>query len=301
MREYVRIDWATLKWQRPALRAGVVLAFPVIVALLARELGYLDSPPLSLLPGKIRLLDRSPFGAPATAVMLATALLALIAVLHKTRAPQFVMGLCVSASFWLGFVYSDLRWYRLVPGSENLLTFEEPTLFSIALGLALLFTGVGFAFLDSFFLTRESLKDRALAPEEIEAATSIMARGLTLALLGGLGFALAGATIFWLSRGGASALGDGLNLNPVVALLSIGVGLVLILLVLARARRDDGTLPPLFRTEPQRTLVPTAPPTPLAGTGAPEAPTPSAVPVLSSPAPSTHDEWIARELARERK
>lgn len=225
----------TRNWPRIALRAGVLLAVPVLTALLAREMdlyGVIGSLPLPL-----DFLRAGPFAYEGKAIATIVALFLGLAFLMPKRTTQLVIAVCVGAVLWTGHVFVQLQWARLFAPGFDFRRDASPTLAAWLAGSALLLVGVVSLVLEGLLDARGQQEARGLDRGQARAALTTSARTLGAVLAVGLGVsaALVGAYL-----GVRALLADArlpFRLNPVFALLAMGVGLA-VLVALALKRRS---------------------------------------------------------------
>lgn len=263
-------------------RAVVLVAFPVLAALLFRSMGFYAE--LAAIPAPFledRLLSK-----PTLLVTGVVGGITVLALMHRTRSAQFLLGLAAAVVLWVGIYFSRLRWHRLLPDGGAFDTLRntrqildvQPSWWLYA---ALLLTvAAGYAIADNARATRVAYVSKGIREEDARAAGRAVARGSGVALMAGLGSAsLLGLVYFGTQSGLGGLLGALPRLNPVVALL---VGGVLTALVLASLLRGRDVATGEWR-------APLAAAHPEAREGAPQA-------TARSGEDAHVDQWIAHEL-----
>lgn len=232
-------------------RVALVLLFPTFACLLARGMGYYDMIP----PIPIDFLYLTPFSYQTVLIGGTVMTLTLFAALAKKRGPAIAFLVAAGILFWLGFPYSRLRWYRLLPGSPVIAEIETPGLTEWILGALLLATATAFALADGAARARDAYRAKSLAPAETAPAVESVLRGGWIALATGVGAAAALALLYWAVAGGARGVFRALpRVNPVFGLLALGIGLAILVAALARGRKvATGDVEPFLKPKPRMT------------------------------------------------
>lgn len=224
----------TRNWPRIALRAGVLVTVPVLIALLARSLDLYGL--VAGLPLGLDLLRAGPFAYEAKVVALIVAVFLGIAFLVPKRTTQLVIAVCVAGVLWTGHVFITLQWARIFAPDFRFREESIPGPLPWVLGVLLLTVGVVYLLLENLLETRAQQEARKLARDDARALFDASARALGSMLAVGLGIALALLAAY---LGLRALLADArlpFRLNPVFLLFGMGLALAVLVALAARKR-----------------------------------------------------------------
>lgn len=211
------------EWPRLANRAALAVVLPVLVTHLAKVLDFYG--PVARLGLPLEFLARGPFAYEAKIIASVVLLLLVGAYFIRGRTVQLVLLLCTAAIVWVGFIYTRLRWTRLLFDDLFLVQRDAVAPAAWALAALVLLAGLAFALVEGILDTRQAMAARELPDADVQAAARVASRSGALVL--GLG-AAAGAALALLAallRPLASLWP--IHLNPVFAMLLLGIILVL--------------------------------------------------------------------------
>lgn len=220
------------RWPRLALRAGVALVLPVLVTLYAKALDFYG--PVAALGIPLEFLAVGPFAYEAKVIWFVVLLLVGACFLLGEKAPRLVLGLCVGAVLWAGFIYARLHWTKLFLDAWDPLRVEAPSPAAWAYGFLLLALGMAYVLAEALLDAREAQAKRDLPEAPMDALARESARVAGYALGAGLLAAALVGALFWSVRPLLASLPAAAN--PVFALFALGALLTLGLALAVRRR-----------------------------------------------------------------
>lgn len=220
------------RWPRLALRAGLSLVLPVLVTLYAKALDFYG--PVAALGIPLEFLAAGPFAYEAKVIWFVVLLLVGACFLLGERAPRLVLGLCVGAVLWAGFIYARLHWTKLFLDAWDPLQVDAPTPAAWTYGFLLLALGMAYVLAEALLDAREAQATRDLPEDATLALARESARAAAIALGAGLLLAGVAGALFWAVRPLLAGLRPGAN--PVFALFGLGALLTLGLALAVRRR-----------------------------------------------------------------
>lgn len=227
---------ATLRrrWPRLALRVAMALALPVLVTLYAKALDFYG--PVADLGLPLEFLDAGPFAYEAKLIWFVVLLLLAGCYVLGDKAPRLVLGLCVGAVLWAGFIYARLQWTKLFLDAWDPLQVDAPSAAAWTYAFLLLGLGLAYVVAEALLDAHDAQATRDLPADATDALARESAKLAVLAVGGGLLLAALAALLFWSLR--PLLAGMRMGVNPVYVLFGLG-GLLTLGLVLV-VRRKGG-------------------------------------------------------------